>query len=281
VGSQEFTFTPQTRIKGGAFTWDIGTAGSTTMLMLSILPLACLAETPVVAQVTGGVFQDFAPSPHHMQHVLAPLLQRMGAAMTLRVLRAGYVPAGAGLLELCVTPGKGPLSALTLREQGEIRHVSGLALASHLEERRVSERMAQTCEQRLVAAGFSTDIERIGDMTARHAGASLAVWAESSTGCLFGADRIGAVRRSAEAIGRFVVDTFLADLRTGATVDRHLSDQLVMFAALAQGNSHYRIPYVTDHVESNLWLLEQFGVQTECRSQEVSIRGLGVRQDQP
>src|SRR4051812_38546881 len=50
VGSQEFTFTPQTRIQGGAFTWDIGTAGSTTMLLLSILPLACFAETPVIAR---------------------------------------------------------------------------------------------------------------------------------------------------------------------------------------------------------------------------------------
>jgi RNA 3'-terminal phosphate cyclase (ATP) len=64
VGSREFTFVPGGRISGGTFAWDIGTAGSTTMLALSILPLACFADAPITTQITGGVFQDFAPSPH-------------------------------------------------------------------------------------------------------------------------------------------------------------------------------------------------------------------------
>jgi RNA 3'-terminal phosphate cyclase (ATP) len=76
VGCREFTFTPSGQIKGGSFTWDIGTAGSATMLALSVLPLACFADDPVTARITGGVFQDFAPSPHHLQHVLAPLVQK-------------------------------------------------------------------------------------------------------------------------------------------------------------------------------------------------------------
>jgi RNA 3'-terminal phosphate cyclase len=71
------------RISGGTFAWDIGTAGSTTMLALSILPLACFADVPITTQITSGVFQDFAPSPHHLQHVLAPVLRRMRVALDL------------------------------------------------------------------------------------------------------------------------------------------------------------------------------------------------------
>jgi RNA 3'-terminal phosphate cyclase (ATP) len=275
VGARDFTFVPRASIKGGSFTWDIGTAGSATMLALSILPLACFADTPTTACITGGVFQDFAPAPYHMQYVLAPLLERMGVRIALRVVRAGYVPRGAGVIELHVTPTQRPLRPLTLAEQGHLHRVYGIAFSSHLQGRRVSERMARTCEEHLVKGGFSATIERINDTAALHAGASLAVWSESSTGCIVGADRAGARGRSSEAIGRFVAEALLADLARGATVDRHMADQLVLFAALADGASHYRVPYQTDHLASNLWLASQFGVQAILQEQQVRIEGLG------
>ena len=277
VGSSEFSFIPGSHIKGGSFTWDIGTAGSTTMLALSLLPLACFATAPVSSRIIGGVFQDFAPSPYHMHHVLAPLLRRMGLTATLRVGRPGYVPRGAGEIELRVEPVQHTLKPLMLTEPGNIRRVSGVALSSHLEERQVSERMAHMCEQQLATAGLLTALERVSDTTALHAGASLAIWAESSTGCLVGADRVGALRRSSEAIGRFVAATFLEDIATGATVDRHITDQLVLFAALAQGTSQYLIPRLTDHLESNLWLVEQFGARVQLQGQLVTIEGIGFR----
>jgi RNA 3'-terminal phosphate cyclase (ATP) len=275
VGGQQFTFVPGARIKGGSFTWDIGTAGSATMLALSILPLACFADAPTTARIIGGVFKDFAPSPYHMQYVLAPMLERMGVRMALRVVRAGYVPRGAGVIELCVTPTRRPLRPLSLVEQGHLARVSGIAFASHLEGRRVGERMARTCEEHLMKAGLSASIERVDDTTALHAGASLAVWGESSTGCIVGADRAGARGRSSESIGRFVAMALLADLARGATVDRHMADQLVLFAALVEGTSRYLVPSQTDHLASNLWLASQFGAQIALQGQQVSIEGFG------
>ena len=277
VGSREFTFIPGPKIRGGAFSWDIGTAGSTTMLALGILPVACFAEAPVTARITGGVFQDFAPSPHHMQHVLAPLLARMGAAVEVQVLRAGYVPRGGGVIELRVRPVRGALAPLCLSEQGVIREVSGIAFSSHLEARNVSERMAQACTAALSAAGFSAHIERTLDTAASHAGASLAIWATTSTGCILGADRAGALHRSSEAIGHFVAESLLTDLAAHATTDRHAADQLVLFAAVAAGSTRYVAPTTTDHLETNLWLAEQFGAQGRCAQRGVEITGLGLR----
>jgi RNA 3'-terminal phosphate cyclase (ATP) len=244
------------------------------MLALSILPLACFADSVVTIRITGGVFQDFAPSPYHLQHVLAPLLRKMGVAMELRVIRAGYVPRGAGVIELEVEPIQSALQALTLIEPGRVNEVSGIAFSSHLEARRVSERMALVCAQRLAEAGLACTVEQIWDTSALHPGAGLAVWAESSTGCRFGADRAGAVRRSSEAIGRFVATTLLEDLASSATVDRHLADQLVLFAALAHGTSRYRVPQHTDHVGSNLWLVEQFGARVAHQERDVAIEGM-------
>jgi RNA 3'-terminal phosphate cyclase (ATP) len=277
VGAGEFRFVPGPAVRGGTYAWDIGTAGSATMLALGLLPIACLADGPCLARITGGVFQDFAPSPHHLQHVLAPLVGRMGPRVELGLVRAGYLPRGAGVIELRVEPATAALAPLRLPTPGVARSVRGIAFSSHLEERRVSERMASACEERLAAAGLACTIERALDRSALHAGASLAVWTETSAGCLLGADRAGAPRRSSEAIGHFVAESLLADLRSGASADRHASDQLVPFAALAAGASTWTPPRETEHLTSNLWLAERFGARAALRGGRVEIEGLARR----
>jgi RNA 3'-terminal phosphate cyclase (ATP) len=246
------------------------------MLALGILPVACLAQEPIHARICGGVFQDFAPSPDHMERVLAPLLARMGARVELRVLRPGYVPGGDGEIELRVEPARPGLAPLELLEAGAVHAVTGVARASHLAERRVAERMAEACAAPLAAAGLGVRIEREEDLRARQPGACLAVWAESSSGARFGADRAGARGRSAESIGRFVAAHLLEDLRSGATTDRHLADQLVPFAALAAGVSSWRAPAATEHLKANLWLGERFGARARLEGGVVRVTGLGV-----
>lgn len=206
----------------------------------------------------------------------ATLLGRMGVTVRLSVVRPGYVPLGAGVVQLAVTPVSGVLRPLTLTRTGIVREVHGIALASHLASRHVSDRMASACREHLTAAGLPSSIERVEDTTAGHAGASLAIWAESTTGCVFGADRAGAFGRSSEAVGAFVAETFLQDLRWGATVDRHVADQLVLFAALADGTSRYIVPQETGHPDTNLWLIGQFGARGSIVRREVAIEGLGL-----
>jgi RNA 3'-terminal phosphate cyclase (ATP) len=278
VGSTEFRFAPGPGIRAGNFAWDIGTSGSATMLALGVLPLACLAEGPICARIRGGVFQDFAPSPHHLAQVLAPLLARCGVQVELDVLRPGYVRGGAGELELRVRPAAGGLVAVDLRDPGEPHGFEGVALSSHLEARGVSERMAATCEGALREAGLRGQIARVHDTSAAQPGASLAAWVATTSQLRLGADRAGAPRRSSEAIGRFVARSLLDDLRSGATVDRHTADQLVVFAALAQGTSRFVPARETAHLASNLWLIELFGARSRRAGRCVEIDGLSAAQ---
>jgi RNA 3'-terminal phosphate cyclase (ATP) len=136
--------------------------------------------------------------------------------------------------------------------------------------------MARACEEALAAGGVACAIERVEDACASRPGAGLALWAETSTGCRLGADRAGALRRSAEAIGRQVAQALLADLGSGASVDRHLADQLVLFAALARGTTRYRVPADSEHLRTNLWLAERFGARTRRAGARVEIEGLGL-----
>jgi RNA 3'-terminal phosphate cyclase (ATP) len=149
-------------------------------------------------------------------------------------------------------------------------------LSSHLAERRVSERMASTCEEQIRGAGMACAIDRVDDVSAAHAGACLAIWAKSRGGSWFGADRAGRFGRPSEQIGRFVATTFLEDVDSGATVDRYLADQLVLFCALARGVSSYIVPRASAHLESNLWLVAQFGARVAVDGRRVEIQGVGM-----
>ncbi|MGC9018805.1 MAG: RNA 3'-terminal phosphate cyclase [Candidatus Bipolaricaulaceae bacterium] len=276
VGSSTLTFSPKTAAEGGEFFWDIGTAGSTTMLALTVLPLAAFAKRPSVFRIRGGLFQDFAPSAFHTKEVLLSALREMGIPAELRIIRPGYVPKGAGEIELRVEPAAGPLSPLRRETLAKPLRFWGISLASHLRERRVAERMAQTCQEALSRRGVRAEFTILNDESAVQPGAALALFAEDQRGARLGADQAGAPGRPAEKIAEFVAQCLFEDLESGATVDRHLADQLILYAALAQGESVYVIPSFTDHVEANLWLVETvLGVRWELQGKILRIQGIG------
>ncbi|MDM7999820.1 MAG: RNA 3'-terminal phosphate cyclase [Dehalococcoidia bacterium] len=278
VGSSEIVYRPGRRIKGGAYEWDIGTAGSTTMLAMSLLLVGSFADRPSAFTLRGGLFQDFAPSAHYLQNVLVPLLRRMGLDAEVVVRRPGYVPEGQGVLELSVGPARSGLKSLVLTEQGRVVSIRGVALSSHLAEQEVSDRMADECAARLEEAGYEAEIDAVYESAAGQKGADLTVWAQTTSGAVFGADRAGKLGRRSEEIGRYVAESILEDLETGATVDRHLADQLIPFCAIADGVSEYVIPSVNEHVETNLWLVEKvLRARTTIDGRHLRIEGVGCR----
>ena len=275
VGSREIVFQPGRTRQGGVFRFDIGTAGSTTMLAFTLIPLALFAEKPCRFTLTGGIFQDFAPGAFHMRDVLLAHLEAMGAQVRLRVERPGYVPKGGGKLLLEVEPLRSPMAPLRRLEPGAPRRYRGVALASRLAEEKVAERMAARCRE-LLAGDVPVEVEVQQDESALQRGAALFLGVETATGCILGADQAGKRGRRSEAIAEFVVSSLQEDLAAGAAVDRHLADQLVLFAALAAGETRYRIPGMTDHIESNLWLVEtMLGARPAREGNVIAIEGIG------
>jgi len=276
VGSNEIRFKPGGEVKGGDYEWNIGTAGSTTLLAMTLLPAAGFSRGAMSLRISGGLYQDFAPSAYHMQKVLFPMLSQMGVTAELDIIRPGYVPRGDGVIEVRVEPVAGKIKPISLLSQGEVVKIEGVAISSHLKERRVGERMAEKCNQVLRSHGYRTQIEVVHDTLSLQRGAALAVYAKINPGSIIGADRAGAPRRTSEDIGKYVAGNLLEDLVTGATVDRYLADQLIFYAALADGASQYRIPRLTEHVETNLWLVETIlGAKTEVDHNLVKIWGIG------
>ena len=276
IGSMEIWFKPGGEVKSGYYEWDIGTAGSTTLLAMTLLPAACFSPGTMSFKICGGLFQDFAPSAYHMQYVLFPVLEKMGITARLSIIRPGYVPRGGGIIQVEIEPVTGKIKPIRLSSQGDVIGIEGFALSSHLKQRRVSERMVEKCSQLLKANGYEAQIEIVNDTTALQRGAALALYAKTSSGCIIGADRAGKPGRTSEDIGKYLAKSLIEDLATGATVDCYLADQLILYAALADGVSQYRIPRLTEHVETNLWLVESMlGAKTEVNKNIVRIQGIG------
>jgi len=142
------------------------------MLALGLLPVLAFAGSPVTVELHGGLFQDFAPSAFHLQHVLLPLLRNMGLRTELEIARSGYVPHGDGILRLIVHPLTESFRNFVKEESGPVTRIWGIALSSHLEERQVNRRMAESAQAVLGESGYQADIEIRHDTESPQRGAA-------------------------------------------------------------------------------------------------------------
>ncbi len=278
AGSRSFTFFPGDAEPAGRYAWDIGTAGSATMLALAVLPVMALRGRGEEAEIHGGLFQDHAPSVFHLQHVLVPMLAQMGITTEIDMLRPGYVPEGEGIIRLRVPPpARHPLRPLTPRRGEAPARIWGISLASHLDDRHVAARMAAGATAVLDTAGINAQIQQRSDDTAAQPGAGFALFADFIGGTRLGADRAGAPHRRAENIGTHAAHQLLEEIASGATIDRHAADQIITFAALATGTSRFKVPFTTGHTETAAWLASVFtSADIRAEGQTLAISGQGV-----
>lgn len=256
-GSLELWFTPR-EIRGGEIHSQIGTAGSIPMLLLTVLPLCAYAKAPVRLYVSkGGTDVKNAPTINYLKHVLLPILTRMGVMTTLSIQKYGYYPKGMGEIILEVEPCP-KLRSMKLESFGRLQQIRGMSVCTFLTDRRVAERQAKAANERLKSAGLRADIQVINDTSnVLQKGSSIVLWAETDTGALLGADAIGELGKSSEAVGREAAENLLRELESKATFDVHMSDVLVPYVALAKGKSIYLNRTVTEHLDANIWLTQK------------------------
>jgi RNA 3'-terminal phosphate cyclase (ATP) len=257
LGSRELWFVPR-EIRGGEIHAEIGTAGSIPMLLLTVLPLCAFAKNPVRLYVSkGGTDVKNSPTINYLKHLLLPMLTRMGLKATLTIRKYGYYPKGMGEITLEVAPCS-TLKSIKLENFGNLKQIKGVSVCTFLADRRVAERQARAANETLKSAGLRADIQVVNDKSnVLQKGSSIALWAETDSGALLGADAIGELRKSSEAVGREAAENLLGEFASKATVDSHMSDMLVPYIALAEGESIYLSRAVTEHLDTNIWLTQK------------------------
>ncbi len=257
LGSRELWFYPN-GIKGGNLKAKINTAGSISMLILTVLPICAYARNRVKIHILGGGTDvRHAPTINYVKCVFLPVLNRMGLNASLTVKRFGYYPKGMGEAILEVNPTC-KLVPINMEEFGKVEKIEGISVCTFLENQKVAKRQAEAAANRLRSHGYPTSIEVVNDRSNKiQKGSSIILWTETSKNVLLGGDAIGELRKSAEVVGTEATQNLLREIEVKATVDVHLADLLVPYVALAKGSSTYLTRKFTDHLDANIWLTEK------------------------
>jgi RNA 3'-phosphate cyclase len=257
LGSHELWFKPK-YVKSGEVRAEIGTAGSISMLLLTVLPI-CIRSNGNVSIVVenGGTDVRYAPTINYMKYVLLPVLERMGLKASLTVKRFGYYPKGMGKVILNVNSFS-KLKPIQLEDFGEITEIKGVSVCTFLEKQMVAERQAEAAIKILKRYGHTTKIRVVNDKSNTfQRGSSLVLWAKTNKGAILGGDAIGKLRKTSESVGKEAAENLLREIKSRSTVDTHLADMLVPYIGLADGNSEYLTGKISDHLDANIWLTEK------------------------
>lgn len=257
LGSSELWFKPRDIISGEVRAM-IGTAGSISMLLLTVLPICAFSKGNVrVHVINGGTDVRYAPTINYLKYVLLPTLERIGLQASLTIKKFGYYPKGMGEAILDITPVS-KLKSITIKEFGKITEIEGISVCTFLEKQRVAERQAETAIKILRNRGYNPKIHIVNDRSNPfQKGSSLVLWAKTDEGAILGGDAIGALNKSSEAVGREAAENLLNETELKATVDVHLADMLVPYIALANKPSSFLTRQITDHIDTNIWLSEK------------------------
>lgn len=251
LGSTALDFSPAA-IAGGDYRFDIGSAGSTILVLQTLLLPLLLADAPSRLTLLGGTHNPLAPSFEFLQQAFLPLLARMGARVELELQRPGYYPLGDGEVRAYIYPCPS-LQPLYLEQRGTIRRIRAVATLSRLPGH-IAERELQT-----VAAGLGLEPEALAvqqEQRARSPGNALQVTVESEA-CTEVFTGIGQRGLPAEAVAERVVLQVQRYLAAGVPVGPYLADQLLPPLALAGGGAFLTVA-PDRHTPTNIAVIRRF-----------------------
>jgi len=262
LGSMTLEFIPSGSAQAGRYTFDVtqaregGSAGAVTLVLQTILLPLALAAGDSEVTLRGGTHVPCSPPLTYIEQVYLPMLNRMGVQAEVRLGAWGWYPQGGGEVQLRLSGGS-KLRGLNLLERGDLRQVRGLAVVTDLPSH-IPQRMASRAENLLHQANFRAAVQPLRERgVAPGAGIFLTAEYENSWA---GFSALGRVGKTSERVAEMACEELLGFHQTGAPVDVHLADQLLLPVALASEGSQYRVAEISTHLTTNAWVIEQFGL---------------------
>ncbi|MFH1144202.1 MAG: RNA 3'-terminal phosphate cyclase [Candidatus Eisenbacteria bacterium] len=278
-------------VRAGDHQAAVGTAGATALVVQSALPPLWSARGDSRMRVEGGTHVDWAPSSDYLERVFAPAVRRLGLALDVQLIRRGFYPRGGGVIEarLAGTSDAGPedqpagegrarndrpareqvRSSRVLHWRAPARErirVEMTGVVSSL-PRSIAERMLGAAREVLSRGGWRACEEIVETpgptgtflfITVSGPPAESSRAGEEGETIAGGFIALGAPGRRAETIAAEAARECLAFLESGAVVDPHLADQLLLPALVAGVELSFTTSRVSSHLRSNAGTIEAF-----------------------
>ena len=263
LGARELGFRPKAGPRAGSYEFEIGTAGSTSLLLQTIALPLCVAGDSSEVRIRGGTHGPHAPTFHDLALGWAPLLRSLGWPVEVHLVGAGFHPAGGG--EIVARIGTASHARpVDLRRHGNLTEVQVLPILADLPNE-IAQRMGEAANDHLREAGVAAQVEATALPAGPSPGAALCIQATYEklplTFCTLGRKGL-----PAEEVAGQAVEAFLDHIISGMAVEHHLADQLLLPLALAsaglQGGptpiQRFTTTRVTQHLRTNAAVLRRF-----------------------
>jgi RNA 3'-terminal phosphate cyclase (ATP) len=251
VGSTEFTFHPGA-VTPGDYTFDVGTAGSTTLVLQTVLPPLMIASAPSVLRFEGGTHNVHAPPYDFLERTFLPLVSRMGPQIMIELGRYGFYPPGGGRFDVFIEPATHRFK-LKLTERGRMLAIRARALVVNLPAS-MAERELTVVKEKMGLSDEQLQPEISDNAISRGTAVMIELQSEHLTEVF---TSIGERGVRAEVIAEQAADEALDYLRVPAPVGEHLADQLLIPLALCSGGT-FATTRVSLHTQTNIEVIKNF-----------------------
>jgi RNA 3'-terminal phosphate cyclase (ATP) len=271
LGSLALSFRPR-GARAGDYVFRIGSSGSTTLVLQTVLPALLTAGAASSVRLEGGTHNPLAPTFEFLARGYAPLVERMGARLDLSLERHGFHPVGGGIVTARIEPAR-RLAPLDVLERGAIRRREATASVARLPES-IARRELDVLRRRLGWEAGSFRIQQVEDSAGPGNVVSIEIESRAVTEVI---SSFGARGVPAEAVAERAAAEAERYLAAGAPVGLHLQDQLLLLLALAGGGS-YRTIEPTPHTVTHAEVIRSFlAVRVERREVGAGLWEIAVR----
>jgi RNA 3'-terminal phosphate cyclase (ATP) len=251
LGSQTLTFIPGA-IHPGKYRFVIGTAGSGTLVLQTILPALMTASGPSEVTIEGGTHNPQAPPFDFLERAFLPILRAMGPKIEVQLERYGFYPAGGGCFQVRIEPCP-RLAPIQLVNRGEIIKKTASAIVANL-PRNIAQRELTTVADLLNWDATSMAIQETKNSVGPGNIVLVEIMSSLLTEIFCGFGKIG---KSAESVASDACESARSYLASGAAVGEHLADQLLLPLALAGGGS-FTAEKLNLHARTNMDVIAKF-----------------------
>ena len=266
--STSLRFTPGD-IKPGAYSFDVGTAGSMTLVFQACLLSALKTTAPLSIHLRGGTDVRWAPSWDYFAHVFLPLVQKIGVNVDVHLVKRGYYPKGGGEARLTIHP----MQTLQPFHAGDIptfHDMQGIIHLANLPDH-IGTRMKHAAMKTALKHNLRCTLQ-VDAAPSLSSGTGITVWSASET-TILGSTVLGEKNITAEAVGEQAATQLIQEILSGATLDRYAIDQLLPYLVVAPKGSACLIRELSNHTNTNMWLIKQFfPVYFEVTQQQHVVR---------
>jgi RNA 3'-terminal phosphate cyclase (ATP) len=257
LGSQALVFEPGP-VRAGDYHFNVGSAGSCSLVLQTVLPPLMLAPSASRLVLGGGTHNPMAPPFHFLQRCFAPLLHRLGVGLQMELNRLGFYPAGGGEFSALISPPAGGLAPVDVIERGPLREAYAECLAPGLPNR-VAQRELDAVGRALAWAPeqLRTPAVRQNEGPGNALMATLVHEQVCELVTAFGEKGV-----SSEAVAQTLAEEVRAFQNATGTLGPHLADQWMLPLALAvvstQQPAAFTCTELTEHASTNIGVIEAF-----------------------